>query len=367
MAPGDPNQAAAAPARPSRPATSAEGAAILAAAAALVLGVCGGLIAFQFNLEPPLFGGLSVGIVAALAASVCCAGAFIVSYRRSLRSGRSPWRDPVPIAKQILDIGALTLTHVGIVFLGTVGVYSVLQNAFLGLKLDPFAASALTGLTAAVCSYFVYLSATELTAYRVSNVLAIFLLSGALTSMLFADDPFWWQRNFSYLGQGFQLSAFWFNGTLVISGIVVTTLADYMTSELSDRDRALRGSVRRRTLVVRWGLVLGGLLLAGVGLIPVNLNNTIHTALSVAMIGVFALFMLVLPILVPGLARPFVVTTYLFVIAIVATGVLMQPVGYFNLTALELVAATIIFGWLVLFMRNIAASVSDDQEDRRRE
>jgi hypothetical protein len=42
---------------------------------------------------------------------------------------------------------------------------------------------------------------------------------------------------------------------------------------------------------------------------------------------------------------------------------LFLGVGYFNLTAAELVIAGIIFAWLVVFVRQIAAGLADSGEN----
>jgi hypothetical protein len=48
-----------------------------------------------------------------------------------------------------------------------------------------------------------------------------------------------------------------------------------------------------------------------------------------------------------------------FLAAIVVAAVLWFPVGYYNLTAVELIAGLLIFSWLIVLIRNLAAVDAD--------
>ncbi|MBE8146592.1 hypothetical protein IOD13_10825 [Brevibacterium casei] len=65
--------------------------------------------------------------------------------------------------------------------------------------------------------------------------------------------------------------------------------------------------------------------------------------------------------LVPWSPRSF---AFVFVIVPGAFGfvaLLMWPIGYFNLTAMELLSSILLLTWLLLFVRAIAATADDDQ------
>ena len=64
--------------------------------------------------------------------------------------------------------------------------------------------------------------------------------------------------------------------------------------------------------------------------------------------------MFALPRLVPSMPRVFVILGYLYVAVIVVLGVFFA-IGYYNLTAVELVAGVLIFSWIILFLRNAGA------------
>jgi hypothetical protein len=58
--------------------------------------------------------------------------------------------------------------------------------------------------------------------------------------------------------------------------------------------------------------------------------------------------------------RAFVLLGWLFLAVIVALAVLFV-VGYYTLTAVELVAGILVFAWIILFIRNAAALVEDSR------
>lgn len=77
------------------------------------------------------------------------------------------------------------------------------------------------------------------------------------------------------------------------------------------------------------------------------------------MVVLFFVLMIALRWLLPGFPRTFFLLGYSFLGCIVVAAVMFFPIGYYNLTAFELIAAAFIFGWLVIFVRNIAAVTAD--------
>jgi len=78
--------------------------------------------------------------------------------------------------------------------------------------------------------------------------------------------------------------------------------------------------------------------------------------------AVFGLSFLVLligiPYLLPGFPRTFYLISYLSAAAVIGAAALWEPIGYYNLTSLELIGAAVLFSWMVVFIRNIAALVA---------
>ncbi|WP_166870946.1 MULTISPECIES: DUF998 domain-containing protein [unclassified Salinibacterium] len=340
-------------------AVTVESRALLAAAIALLVGALVGVIVF--NGQPAaLFGTGSVGLVAAITGVGVALAAFVVSYTLSFRNPANAWRRTVALPRLVLDIVALAFTHAAIVLLLTLVVFSQLQGAFLGLTLDAWTASLSTGIVVAAFGYFVYLSASGITTYTLSTLLAVFLISGALTSMLTANDANWWQYNFSSLGAGDGLSPTAFNLTMVISGVVITTLADYLATDLDGWARRHPHYKRWRIAALRWALVAIGVCLIGVALVPVSLSEITHNIFATGMVVIFFALVLGIRFLIPGFHAAFFAVTTAVLVALTIATVLFFPVGYYNLTGFELISGALVFVWLILFTRNVGAALADN-------
>ncbi|PUB24804.1 hypothetical protein C8K30_10860 [Promicromonospora sp. AC04] len=329
---------------------SRESSALLAGAGAFVLGALVGLVVF-WDRGVPISGRGSIGDFAAVGGAVVAIAAFLfggalrrTQIRRDAAGGRGRPR------LRWFDIAALTLAHAIIALLGWAGFASVLSESFVGATVYATSAALLAGVALAVTAYLAFLSAVNLTPMMLSLVLALFLVVGALASMLSATDPVWWQENLSALGMTDDLSAMAFNLTLIVAGVIVTTIASYATANLPDSTRPeARGRSR-----VRLALVLIGVLLACVGIFPVDEFLAVHNIAATGMVVVYVALVVSLRRLLPSMPRVFVLLGYTFVGVIVVLAIFFVT-GYYNLTAVELVAAVLIFSWIILFLRNSGA------------
>ncbi len=209
----------------------------------------------------------------------------------------------------------------------------------------------LAGAVAAMTAYIVFYSATHMDLPLLAVVLAVFLAEGVLASMLTASDPHWWKDNLSALGMNDDLSSKTFNLTLIVAGILVTTLARYATAGIPTPTP--KGAAR-----VRLCLIVVGIFLALVGVFPVDQFFAIHTGVASGMVVAFAVLVFRLHRWIPGMPRSFVLLGYLFV-AVIAVLAVFFAVGYYTLTAVELVAGILVFAWIILFIRNAAALQAD--------
>ena len=272
---------------PAENAESLESIALLVGAGAFVLGFLVSWV-FFWGRDVPIAGAGSLGEFVAIGGAVVALVAFVL--------GRIVLRAPAPrLHSQVddgldvdgtrlhwFDIVALSVAHAVIVLLGWIGLADLLERSFIGAVVYTFPAALLSGVAFAVTAYAVFLSAARLTPMLLSLVLAVFLVVGALASMLSSSDPLWWQKNLSALGITGDVSSLAFNLTLIIAGAMVTIIARYGTAGLPT---STPPEVRHRNLV-RIGLALIGVLLACVGIFPVSeffvLHNTVATGMAVA-------------------------------------------------------------------------------------
>jgi hypothetical membrane protein len=336
---------------------SRESSALLAGAGAFVLGALVGLVVF-WDRDVPISGRGSIGDFAAIGGAVVAIAAFLfgcalrrTQVRRDAAGGRSRPR------LHWFDISALALAHAVIALLGWVALASVLSESFVGASVYATSAALLAGVAWALTAYLAFLSAVNLTPMMLSLVLALFLAVGALASMLSATDPLWWQKNLSTLGISDDISALAFNLTLIIAGVMVTTIAHYATAFLPN---STRSEARGRNLV-RLGLVLIGVLLACVGIFPVDEFLEAHNTAATGMAIVYVAMVVSLRGLLPSMPRVFILLGYIYVGVIVVLAVFFVT-GYYNLTAVELIAAVLIFSWVIVFLRNTGAVATSTDE-----
>lgn len=333
---------------------SLESSALLAGAAAFAAGILLALIWF-WDREVSISGPGSVGQFVALGSAVAAVATFAGAQLLLNDNGTAVAKgNGGPPASQMrlrwYDIAALGLAHAFIALLGWLGLADLMGKSFAGAVVFTFPAAVLAAVAIAVTAYAAFLSAAHLTPMSVSTILIVFLVVGTLTSMLNATDPLWWQKNLSSLGITDDISALAFNLTLIIAGVIVTTVAHYATATIPVvSEKELRGRN-----MVRGELALIGVLLACVGIFPVDEFLTAHNVAASGMAAIFVAMVIGLPRLIPATPRVFVLLGYCFVGVIVVLAVFFVT-GYYNLTAVELVAFLLIFSWLVVFLRHTTA------------
>ncbi|MEV8267746.1 hypothetical protein [Microbacterium sp. NPDC076911] len=306
------------------------------------------LIVFQLQ-EAPIAGPGSVGQFAAVASAVAAFLAFIagryVVHDRAAGHSMS--------ALDVLDIVALAFAHAVIALLSMTLLAVILEEGFIDAKVFALFVVIISGAAASGTAYFTFFSSTHMDLQLLAIMLAVFLVEGVLAAMLTASDPHWWMDNLSALGMTDDLSSLTFNLTLIVAGFILTTLARYATRSIPTPNvRGLRN--------VRMTLVIVGIFLALVGVFTVDEFFGIHTAVASGMVFAFATLVFRLHRWIPGLPQAFIMLGYVFVGVILLLAIYFA-IGYYTLTAVELVAGILVFTWVVLFIRNAAALQQDAQ------
>lgn len=338
---------------PAASAESLESIALLLGAAFFVVGGAISFVVF-WGRDLPISGPGSLGEYVGIGGALTALIAFVLG-RILMARHRHPaiLHDPSPglnmpgARLHWFDVAALAVAHGAIALLGWIGLANLLERSFVGAVVFPLAGAILAGVAFAVTSYVSFLSSVHLTPMLLSLVLATFLVVGALAAMLSASDPQWWKMNLSALGMSDEASALAFNVTLIVAGAMVTIIARYATASLPTRTGQ---EVRGRNLL-RLGLILIGIFLACVGIFPVDEFFAVHNTVATGMAVIFAGLVLGLRWLVPAMPRVFVLLGYVFVGVIVLLAIFFA-VGYYNLTAVELVAGVLIFSWIIVFLRS---------------
>jgi hypothetical membrane protein len=333
------------------PTLRAESEAIYAAFAAGALGAVYGLIIALIAPNLPLANSTGAyGLMAATGAGVVAAAASGTGYWRSRSHPGQEWRKSLPSWKFTVNTISVVIVHTALAFLATYAIYRLLGLGFIGLPVIPFWAIVLMTVTLGVTVYIVYLSVSRMTTQRMSTLLMAFIVIGTLTSMVTTPDPQWWEVHFSQLGTFDDLSSWVFNGTLIAGGLLVTTFAVYIANDMEALVRKNVLTNQRSPRTVATLFVIMGVMLACVGIFPVDFSLLLHNLSATGMAVMFLVLLIAGPKLLRGMPRTYFLSAWAFLAATVASVVLFIAT-YFTLTAFEIIVFALIFGWIAVFIR----------------
>jgi hypothetical membrane protein len=333
------------------PTLRAESEAIYAAGAAGVLGAIYGLVIALLAPGLPLADTTGAfGLFAAIGAGIVAAAASGTGYWRSRKHPGQEWRKSLASWKFTVNTISVVIVHTALAFLATYAGFRLLGLGFIGLPVIMFWAIVLMTVTLGLSAYIVYLSVSRMNTQRMSSLLMAFIVIGTLTAMITSPDPEWWMVHFSELGTFDDLSSLVFNGTLIAGGLLVTTFAVYIANDLQQLADAGVLTNPRAPRIVSTLFVIMGIMLAFVGIVPVDVNLLIHNLSATGMAIMFLVLLIAGPRLLRGMPRTYFLSAWAFLAATVASVVLFV-VGYFSLTAFEILVFALIFGWIAVFIR----------------
>ena len=320
---------------------------------ALVFGAIGALVGFvstRLHPHPPLAGPGSFGLWAASAATVVAALVSAFGYWRAQNRPGQEWRHEVARWTATVNTISVVLVHSALAFLGTYALFALLAQALIGFPVLSFFGSVMMAATCGLTAYLVFPSVANMTTQRMATLLLAYVVIGALTSALTTSDPDWWKVHFSQLGTYDDVSAWMFNATLVVAGLLVTTFAVYISHDMNVLVNEGRLSDKASPRMVSGLFVIMGVMLAGVGLVPVDVSFWIHTISASGMAIVFMVLLIRGRRHLGGMPSGYFVASWGFLVAIVVP-IVLYLAGSFSLTGLEVTAFSLIFAWIVVFIR----------------
>ena len=338
------------------PTLRAESEAIYAAGAAGALGAIYGLIVALIAPDMPLGDDTGAfGLFAATGAALVSIAASIIGYWRSRNQPGQEWRKSLASWKFTVNTISVVIVHTALAFLAVLAGFRLLSLGFIGLPVITFWAITLMTVTLGLTAYIVYLSVSRMTTQRMSSLLMAFIVIGTLTAMITTSDPQWWEVHFSQLGTFDDLSSWVFNGTLIAGGLLVTTFAVYIANDLERlaEEGILKNPRAPRTVSTLF--VIMGIMLAFVGIVPVDVNLIIHNLSATGMALMFLALLIGGPRFFRGMPRTYFLSAWAFLAATIASVVLFV-VTYFSLTAFEIIVFALIFGWIAVFIRFLGVS-----------
>ena len=337
----------------------AESDALLAAGIAGASGAVVGLILGLTDSAPALWGTWSFAVWSAIAATIASGTSAALGYWRSRTTDGGSWRREIANWRYIVSTVSVVITHAALTAILTLALFAVLARSFIGVELTAFWTTVLLAVVAGMAAWLSYLSASETTTQRLTSLLVTFIAVGTVAAMLTTSDPKWWEYHFSQLGTFNDLSSLLFNGTLIAGGFLVTTFTLYVGHDL----RSI-GESPRNMRVVTTALAVMGIMLAFVGVFPVDVNMLLHNLSASGMALMFLLLLVGGPWILRRMPRAFFLASWAFLAALVVSIVLFA-IGYFSLTAFEIIVFALIFGWLAVFIRFLSVATDPDPLNSR--
>lgn len=184
----------------------------------------------------------------------------------------------------------------------------MLSLGLSGLLVPPFWTTVAMAVTLGLTVYLVYPSVSSMTTQRMSTLLMAFVAIGTLTAMVTSTDPEWWKIHFSHLGSFWSISGLVFNGTLVVGGVLVSAFGFHLAHDVH---QLVNAGVLRDTSVrfVRTSFVIMGAMLAGVGLVPVNVSLLFHNLFAAGLAVVYLVLLLGGPWMLRGMPRAYFIAS----------------------------------------------------------
>lgn len=345
------------------PGRRAESEAVYVALVAGVLGAAYGLLVGLFAPDLTLAGVAdSFGAWAAAGAAVVAAVVSPIEYWRARNRPGQEWRQSLPSWKFTVNAISVVIVHAALTFVLVYALYSVLAAGFVGLPIVTFWAIVLMAVTLGLTAWTVYLSVSAMTTQRMAMLLLAFISIGVLTAMVTTPDKDWWTVHFSQLGTFEGDPSSWiFNGTLIAAGLLVTTFAVYIANDM--RELAASGALESPTgpRTVPALFVVMGVMLAFVGIVPVDVNMLVHSLAASGMGLMYLALLIGGPRFFRGMPRTYFVASWAFLAAMAASIVLFIPaIGFFSLTAFEIIVFALIFAWIAVFVRFLGVTGRQD-------
>lgn len=295
----------------------------------------------------PLTGGLSISAAVIVLGVVSGIISFTTFYIRNHKEDRNRalkglyWRNFPVILISFTIILALTL----------IAIFWFMGILFKGAAFDPYTAGALFALFTMTINYFMIYAALHINSEMMVRLLILVIVGGVLASMITNSDNHWWETNLSFLGTQHANYSWQFNLTLMVSALLMVGLIDYLFVWLHRKYPRNLGLNTLRVLLTVMAFSLfgvGAFANTGKGLL-----HLLHDIAAWGLVAVLGLTVILIRWLLPKGSRQFQVISDIIVGLLLIDFVLFKYVGYFSLTAFQLVAFDLAFSWILLLLGSL--------------
>ncbi len=244
----------------------------------------------------------------------------------------------------------IVLSFALIVVLMLSGSMWLLGTLFKGAIFDIFTASVIFMVFSAVVNLVMVYFALMVDAGVLTTVLTLVIISGVVIAMAVNNQRYWWQHNLSFLGTNNASSSGWqFNATLIFAALLMIALIDYLFVSLQEFFPK-----SRQLWILRILLTLTAVDLGLVGVFPNNVSShALHDQVATFLVYLIIALIVGVRWLLPQVTQEFLYLSYGVGAALFVAEVLFRWVGYFSLTAFEMMAFVLAFGWLLMLLDRI--------------
>lgn len=298
----------------------------------------------------------------------CGVISFTLGYARKSRSMTLKHGWTIPI-RRIFEILALSVVYASTIFVTAFMLLSIASN-MMGLRTLKGYLTALCAAISGVVGYVTFVQAELMNAKTIASLLPFFVVSGVSIAGLTSDDPYWYNNNFSQLGDRTTFAARMFNSTLMLAGVCIVIISYFAISELitthrlqmqylsaSDEKEAPK-HFKARILLLSTMLTLAGIAFIGIGMFRYTPHPILHNVFARGLPCLMSVLMIALPWLAPQLSKVVYVISDLAIVIGALAG-FQWLAGRNTLTNVEALAGMMFLGWFIIFSRQIAAIESD--------
>ncbi|NCU30518.1 hypothetical protein EOL73_03165 [Candidatus Saccharibacteria bacterium] len=289
------------------------------------------------------------------------AGVVAVSFALGYRWQTPKTTNRLNRIKFFLNMTFLSISYGAVVFLLAIAATTVVSSYAPVIQANSFFMAFILAFILSSGAYATYSHAAFMTASRLAGLFVIFISAGAIASMLTSQDDTWLQHHFSALGAGNSLSSYAFNFTMIVGGFLIVALLDYILLDLEKAKRNTQTNKTVRMNFLRIVLVMVGVCSIGIGIFPYDRFLMIHNIFANVMTISFMVLALSIPWTVPMFSKSFIVLSYV-IVAIALSVYLQFFFGDLNIFIIELIDAVLLFLWMIILVRQIAAIGLDQSE-----
>lgn len=298
----------------------------------------------------------------------CGVISFTLGYAHNSRSMTLKHGWTIPI-RRIFEILALSVVYASTIFVTAFMLLSIASN-MMGLRTLKGYLTALCAAISGVVGYVTFVQAELMNAKTIASLLPFFVVSGVSIAGLTSDDPYWYNNNFSQLGDRTTFAARMFNSTLMLAGVCIVIISYFAISELitthrlqmqylsANDEKEAPKHFKARILLLSTMLTLAGIAFIGIGMFRYTPHPILHNVFARGLPCLMSVLMIALPWLAPQLSKVVYVISDLAIVIGALAG-FQWLAGRNTLTNVEALAGMMFLGWFIIFSRQIAAIESD--------